>query len=125
MNSIQEAACRKIIRIAAVASASGNWIPIPGMGTAIDMTATLSMVVALAGVFDIELGLSEDIPMITAVSAIKSQILRHPVKYAAKETVRFLPILGSVISSGLSAIITEKVGWQIARNFDIQSRRGL
>ena len=51
MTTNQENKCHTIIHAAAVAAATGNVVPVPGLGVAADITAMTGMAMALATVF--------------------------------------------------------------------------
>lgn len=74
------------------------------------------MAVSLAAVF------GEDLPKSAAkalaVSALKKQVLKQPVKYTAAKLSSFIPWLGQVIAPTVSAALVEATGWAMVSEFE-------
>lgn len=106
--------CHAIIHTAAVACGAGN--AVPGLGVAADVIALTGMAVSLAAVF------GEDLPKSAAkalaVSALKKQVLKQPVKYAAAKLSSFVPWVGQVLAPTVSAGLVEATGWAMVKQFE-------
>jgi uncharacterized protein (DUF697 family) len=120
MNSIhtlseeQKSKCQKIIHSAAVCASAGNLVPVPGVGIAFDTIAVTSMAMSLATVFGANI--SEQVAKGLAVTAIKHTLLKHPIRILSKELSKLIPMVGTVISAGTSAILIEAAGWSIVND---------
>lgn len=92
MTSEQEAKCHAIIHTHAAVAAGGNIVPVPGLGIAADIVTMTTMAMALSAVFGDSI--PENVAKNIAVAAIKRTVLKQPLKTAAKELSKFIPILG-------------------------------
>lgn len=119
MTTEQREKCHYIIHASAAAAGGGNVIPIPGIGAAADMAVLTGMAIALAAVFGQDL--TGAAARGAAYAALKRLVIQQPVKYAAKECVKFIPFLGSAISAAVSVGLAEAAGWQLAEEFDQKS----
>ena len=120
MTNEEKSKCHIIIHAATAAAGAGNLVPIPGLGAAADMTAMTTMAISLASVFGEELTHAAARGM--AYAALKKVIFKQPIKYAAKELVKFIPWIGSVFSAAVSVALMEAAGWQLAQQFDLERR---
>jgi uncharacterized protein (DUF697 family) len=116
MTSEQESKCHKIIHTAAVASAAVNAPPIPGVGIAADLVIMTTMTMSLAAVFGANI--TEEIAKGMAIAALKEAVTKQLTKVIAKELVKFIPWVGSVVSASVSFAMTEAAGWAIANELD-------
>ena len=57
-----------------------------------------------------------------AMTALKKQIAAQPIRYFAKEGAKWIPGLGIMLSSAISAGLIEDAGWRVADDFDRRSR---
>ena len=87
MTPEQERKCKAIIHGHAVAAAAGNAAPIPGLGVAVDMVTMTTMAMALSAVFS-DSAIPENVAKNMAIAAIKSTMLKQPIKTLAKEIAR-------------------------------------
>jgi uncharacterized protein (DUF697 family) len=120
MTTEEKNKCHIIIHAATAASGAGNLVPIPGLGAAADMVTMTTMAISLASVFGEELTHAAARGM--AYAALKKVIFKQPIKYAAKELVKFIPWIGSVFSAAVSVALMEAAGWQLAQQFDLERR---
>ena len=116
MTEEQKKKCHAIIHSCAVACGAGNVAPVPGLGIAADMIAMTAMTMSLAGVFggDIPKKVAEGI----AIAAIKRTVLKQPIKTAAKELSKLIPILGQIVAPSISIVMIEAAGWAIAKGLE-------
>ena len=142
MNSSESLKCHAIIHSFAIASGAGNAIPTPGVGVAVDIGCMASMCMSLAAVFAkdstgavkegmmiaalkraiTKLALKE-LPKKKAAKELAKFLAKHiikrmSVKCAAKEGVKTIPIIGSIIASTLSVAMIEAEGWKLAKDMD-------
>ena len=112
MDNVFKQKCRFIIHSHAVAAAAGNAVPVPGMGFAADTVTMTTMAMSLAATF------GEDIPKSVAkglaVTAMKRQVLKQPLKMLAKELSKLVPGLGQVVAPTMSVAMLEAAGWAMA-----------
>ena len=118
MTNEEKSKCHIIIHAATAAAGAGNFVPIPGLGAAADMAAMTTMAISLASVFGEELTPAAARGM--AYAALKKVIFNQPIKYAAKELVKFVPWIGSAFSAAVSVALMEAAGWQLAQEFDLE-----
>ena len=116
MTSEQEKKCHGIIHTAAVAAGAGNFLPIPGLGVAADMTTITCMTMGLVGVFGGNL--TEEAAKGIAIAAIKNTMLKQPIKTLTKELSKFIPVLGQIVAPSISVTMIEAAGWSIAKQLD-------
>ena len=116
MNNEQRKQCHVIIHSTAVAASAGNTVPIPGLGLPADVVAITTMAIRLAKVFD--KSITEGAARGLAMAALKRALLNQPVKAAAKELVKFIPIIGSFAAPTLTFSIIEEAGWSLAHQMD-------
>ena len=118
MTNEEKNKCHIIIHAATAASGAGNLVPIPGLGAAADMVTMTTMAISLASVLGEEL--THAAARGVAYAALKKVFFQQPVKYAAKELVKFVPWIGSVFSAAVSVALMEAAGWQLAQQFDLE-----
>jgi len=121
MTSDEEAKCHAIIHTHAVAAAAGNLVPVPGVGIAADMVTMTTMAMALSTVFggNIRRSTAEAL----AIAAIKSTMLRQPIKTLGKELSKFIPFLGQVVAPSISVAMLESAGWVLAQDLERECRK--
>ena len=107
--------CHYIIHTCAAAAGAGNVAPVPGLGVATDLGAMTLMAISLASVFGQEL--TRAAARGVAYAALKKVVVEQPVKFATKEAVKIVPIVGQIISASISVALTEAAGWQLAQEF--------
>ena len=120
MTDEQKTKCHAIIHTAAVACGAGNAVPVPGLGIAADTVALTTMTVSLAGVFggDLPTEAAKGI----AIAAIKSTMLKQPIKVLTKELSKLIPFIGQTVSPAISIAIVEAAGWSIAEQLSKESK---
>ena len=116
MNKFQENKCHAIIHSHAAACAAGNAVPVPGCGFAVDAVAMASMCMALAAVFGASV--TEQVAKGMAIAALKKAVLKHPLKYVAKELAKFVPFLGQMVAPAVSAVMIESAGWMLVAELE-------
>ncbi len=119
MTREQEKKCHAIIHSHAAVAAGANAIPIPGAGFAVDMAAMTSMGMLLAGVFGMDIKRKAVKAM--ALGALKRQLIKHPVKAAAREFCKFIPGIGQWLAPTLSVALTEAAGWAMVWEMDAKT----
>lgn len=107
--------CHAIIHSCAVADAGGNAIPVQGTGFAAGILAMTTMTMNLAAVFgrNIESAVARGL----AISALKKQICKGPIKYLTKALVKYVP-WGGPAAATISLAMMEAAGWCLANEFD-------
>ena len=116
MTKEQKSKCHKIIHTSAGIAAGGNVVPIPGLGTSVDLAVIAAMAIGLAAVFGQNLTAAAARGM--AYGALKDTIMKQPVKSVAKECAKYVPILGQAVAASVSFGLAEAAGWQLAGEFD-------
>lgn len=116
MTESERSKCHTIIHTHAVAAGAGNLVPVPGLGVAADLVTMTTMAMALASVFGGSI--TESVARNMAISAIKSQMLKQPLKTITKEVTKVIPILGSAVASTISVGMLEAAGWALADDLD-------
>lgn len=112
MTDAEKSKCEKIIHSHAALAAGGNMVPVPGMGVAVDIVTMTTMAMALSGVFGGSI--SESVAKHMAIAAIKSTMLKQPIKTLTKEISKLVPFLGSVVAPSISVAMLESAGWALA-----------
>jgi uncharacterized protein (DUF697 family) len=106
--------CHGIIHSASLACGAIGAVPIPVVDT-IPITGTqVSMVVGLAKVFNNQMSKSDAQLLLKTVAAPLAGRTR------AKAGLVFVPGVGWAINAGISATITEILGWSVANDFAIK-----
>jgi uncharacterized protein (DUF697 family) len=116
MTENQRKKCHAIIHTGAAAAGGGNLLPIPGTGFAADTVALTTMACGLAAVFGKEL--STAAARAIALSAIKREIMKKPLKSIGKELSKLIPFGGQAASAAVSIAMAEAAGWSMAKEFD-------
>ena len=114
MTPEQRDRCSTIIHTHAAAAAAGNAIPVPGLGFAADTITMTTMAMALSGVFGSSI--PENVAKNMAISALKKQLLKQPIKSAVKELGKIIPFAGSLVASTVSVAMLESAGWAMAED---------
>ena len=104
--------CHRIIHTHAVVAAAGNAVPVPGMGFAADTITMTTMAMSLAAVFGADI--PKSVAKNLAITAMKRQVLKQPLKMVAKELSKLVPGLGQVVAPTMSAAMLEAAGWAMA-----------
>jgi uncharacterized protein (DUF697 family) len=116
MNSKQKKECHAIIHTASVACGTAGAIPIP-IADQIPITAAqVTMILALAKVFDIPF--SEG----AAKTALASVVGPTVGRAVSKTLLSFVPVVGWGINASVAASLTETIGWIMAKEFDKKSQ---
>ena len=108
--------CHRIIHTHAVTAAVGNAVSVPGMGFAADTVTMTAMAMSLAAVFGADI--PESVAKGMAVTAIKRQVLKQPLKMLAKELSKLVPGLGQVVAPTISFAMLEAAGWAMANEME-------
>ena len=66
--------------------------------------------------------ISKEVAREIAITALKKQIAAQPIRYLAKEGLKFIPGPWTMLGSAISAGLIEHAGWRIAADFDRRSR---
>ena len=125
MTNNQKNKCHAIIHSAAVTAATGNAVPIPGVGIAVDMITLTTMAMSLSGVLGGKL--KEDAAKGLAMAALKRTALQQPIKTIAKEASKIIPIFGPIMSASIAVVFLEATGWAIVNDLvnDIENKTNL
>lgn len=113
MTESEKSKSHKIIHVAAAkaAAAGAGLAQVPGADSMVIIPAQISMIMALAKVFDVSL----------TESAAKSLLATAGETVAGRGISQFLvgwiPGIGNAINASTAAGITEAIGWVIANNF--------
>jgi len=99
--------CSVAIHTASAASAAVGFIPIPMVDAIPISAAQVTMVIALGKIFNQEL----------TETAAKGLIGAAASTFVGRNLVKFIPIVGWIVSSGVAAVITEIIGWTAAIDF--------
>lgn len=113
MTPEQESKCKAIIHGHAVAAAAGNAAPVPGLGVAVDVVTMTTMAMALSAVFS-DNAIPKNVAKNMAIAAIKSTMLKQPIKTMAKEMSKIIPFLGQIVAPSISVAMLESAGWVLA-----------
>lgn len=118
MTELELSKCRKIIHgsTVAVSSIAGGLAQVPLADSAAIAPIQIGMIVALANVFNINISKS------SAGAVLANKVAEYLGKAAVKTTLRFIPGAGNVANAVISASITEKMGWSIAKDFANQRK---
>lgn len=116
MNDTQHNQCHAIIHTAAIAAASGNAVPVPGLGLAADTAALAWMAMDLARVFG--QSISANVGKAMAVEALRKTLLQQPLKFVGKELGKLVPFFGTALAATVSAGLVEATGWALAYDMD-------
>jgi len=120
MNEDQKKKCHLIIHSHAAACTAGNLVPLPGSGVLADLAAMVSMTMLLAAVFGESI--NKEMVQTMAIAALKQTIQKSTFKYAAKEGLKIIPMVGSAIAGALSLSMLESAGWILAKQLAAKHR---
>lgn len=117
---------KTIIHKSALAAASGNIIPIPGVGFAADIGAIISMnqrvkgLYALGDVSKRGLGATtlHNVLRYGSEGFVKQQLAKFAVRMGVGEVAKFIPLLGQFVAATISVTIIEYVGEQMIEDFE-------
>lgn len=114
MNSDQETKCHAIIHgaSAAAAAAGAGMAQIPGSDNAVIVPIQIGMIVALGGVFSIDI--SESVAKSALATATATMVGRGISQFL----VVWMPGIGNALNATTAAAVTETIGWAIAKSFD-------
>lgn len=122
MNQDDYKTCAIVIHGAAAAAGVGNAVAaVPGTGYAADVAALTGMALALCAVFGGDV--PKEVARTMAVAALKQQLMRSPVRAAAKELAKFAPGAGTAVATVLSVSLVEMAGWAMAKDLARRSAR--
>lgn len=111
MTENQKSQCEVIIHSAAVAAGAAGAVPIPCSDCAVIGGIQLTMVVALAKVFD------HSITDKAAEQIAKQGTLSIIGKLAATSLTKLIPGFGSAVCASVAFGLTEAYGWEVAEKF--------
>ena len=117
MTYAQRKECEDIIEVATVAAGATGFLPIPGSDAGPLAAIQVTMILALSDVFDV---------MFTkncAINLAKNAIAENIGKYTVAQFLGWIPFGGNAIKGTVAATITNKLGWNVARDFDYQYKR--
>lgn len=105
------AKCHAIIHTAAVTSAAAGAIPIP-VADALPIGAVqITMIISLGKVFGHTIGKS------TAEAIVGVSTASTVGRFTAAQLLKIVPGIGSVVGAGTAAVLTETLGWIVAKDF--------
>ncbi len=116
MTEEQKKKCHVIIHSMAAAAATGNAVPVPGLGVAVDTITMATMAMSLASILGGSI--TQEVAKGMAVTALKETMLKQPIKVLTKELSKLIPVLGQVVSPSVSVVIIEAAGWALANDMD-------
>lgn len=112
MTEDQKTKCHAIIHGHAIAAAASNAVPVPGLGVAADLITMTTMTMGLCSVFGGNV--TESAAKTMAIAALKSTMLRQPIRVATKELSKLIPGLGQIVAPSISVAMIEAAGWTLA-----------
>ena len=95
---------------------TGNLIPIPGVGVLADIGSLTMMARDLAIVLGNEECKNAEAAKAFTIGIAKRVFLKQPIKMIGKELAKFIPFAGQIIAGGISAAMTEAVGWSMVKS---------
>lgn len=116
MSPAHKKQCHAIIHSHAVAAATGNAVPIPGLGIAADMVAMTSMTMSLCAVFGGNI--KEEAAKTLAIATLKNTMLKQPIRVISKELSKLIPGLGQVVAPSITILMLEAAGWILAEELE-------
>ena len=108
--------CQAIIHATAVGCGAGNLVPVPGVGVAADIVAMTTMTMSLASLLGGNI--TKEAAEGLAITELKKQVLKQPIKTLGKELSKIVPGLGQFVGPAVSISIIESAGWSIANKLD-------
>ena len=121
MTSDQESKCHAIIHSAAIAAGVGNLTPVPTTGYVVDICAMIGMTTGLAAIFGGNI--TDEVAKGLAITALKEEFLKHPIKVVAKELSKLFPPLGELVAPAVSVGIIEAAGWALVNDMERHFKR--
>lgn len=117
MTKEQRKKCHRIIHTASIAAASvgGGLAQVPGSDNAIITPIQLTMTISLGKVFNIRLSEA------TAMAALGSAAAYTVGRTASQVIIGWLPGFGNIINATTAAVVTEALGWTLAKEFSEES----
>lgn len=117
MTDSQYTACHAAIHTASAACAAvgAGLAQFPGSDALIIAPIQLTMSVALAKVFDLEL---DEAAHKAAIATASASMVGRAVSQVA---IGWFPLFGNVINAATAASLTEAIGWIIAEEFEARS----
>ncbi len=112
--------CHAIIHGHAVAAATGNAVPIPGLGVAADMVTMTTMTMALCAVFGGNI--SREAAKTLSIATMKNTMLKQPIRTLTRELSKLVPGLGQVVAPSIAIVMIEAAGWVLASDLEAQFR---
>ena len=116
MSPTHKKQCHAIIHSHAVAAATGNAVPIPGLGIAADMVAMTSMTMSLCAIFGGDI--KEEAAKTLAIATLKNTMLKQPIRVISKELSKLIPGLGQVVAPSITVLMLEAAGWILAQELE-------
>lgn len=117
MTDEQRKSCKHIIYAAATAAAGIGLAPLPGADIMPICAIQVSMIIAIARVFDI--AITKDLAKTMAETFLLGNVGKQLVEQLAKA----LPFVGSGVNATIAFALTETLGWEKASEFDIKENR--
>lgn len=116
MQNLKIEKCRTIIHSYSALAGTGNLIPIPGVGVLADIGSLTMMARDLAIVLGNEECKNAEAAKAFTIGIAKRVFLKQPIKMIGKELAKFIPFAGQIIAGGISAAMTEAVGWSMVKS---------
>ncbi len=107
MNEEQMEACNVAIHAAAVAAGVVGAIPIPVPDALPISGAQVTMAIALGKIFEQKL----------SDSIAKALVSAAATTFVGRTLIKFIPVVGWIVSAGVAAGVTEAIGWILAVDF--------
>jgi len=114
MTEIQKKECNKIIHISSVVAggAGAGLAQIPGGDRMLITPIQITMTVKLAKVFGVNLTES------AAKAFLTSGVVSSLGRTVAGAIAARIPIVGNIVNATTASVITEALGWAVAKEFD-------
>lgn len=114
MTNKQRKKCNSIIHITAVAAGSigAGLAQIPGSDNAIIVPIQVTMTISLGAVFGVDLDESSAKAVLATATATQTG------RAISQFFISGLPIAGNIINAATAIVITESIGWAVAKTFD-------
>ncbi len=116
MTSSQKSKCEDIINAATVAAGATGLAPIPGSDAGPLLAIQVTMIVALADVFNLAFSKAY------AWNLAKTQLAEQGGKYVAGQIAGIIPVVGTIAKGSVAAGFTRALGWSVAEDFALQSQ---
>ncbi len=117
MTDNQKAKCHAIIHSASAAAGGvgAGLAQVPGSDNLIITPIQLTMTISLGKVFDLTLGES------AAKAALASAAAATVGRTASQLLIGWLPGVGNVVNATTAGVLTETIGWILAKEFEKQT----